>query len=75
MGKAIYEQHIRSAAEGEHDGRIVAIDVESGDYEIADDTLVASRSLLTRRPEAQIWLERVGRRAVHRFGGRRREYP
>ena len=49
-------------------GRIVAIDVETGEFEVGDDTLTASNQLLTRCPDAQPWLVRIGHRAVHRFG-------
>lgn len=51
-------------------GRVVAIDVDIGAFEVADDTLSASRQLLARHPDAQIWCVRVGHPAVHRFGSR-----
>jgi len=54
--------------ERENHGRIVAIDIETGDYELADDTLGACQALIARRSDAQIWCVRVGHRAVERFG-------
>ena len=67
-GTAIYEQQVRPQVEAVHQGKIVAIDVETGAFEVADDTLTASENLLSRFPDAQIWCVRVGRRGVHRFG-------
>ncbi len=55
--------------EGNH-GRIVAIDIETGAFELADDTMTATRRLYKRLPDAQPWVVRIGYRAVHRFGAR-----
>jgi hypothetical protein len=67
-GTAIYEQRVRPQVEVGNLGKIVAIDLETGAFEAADDTLTASDRLLARCPDAQIWCVRVGRRGVHRFG-------
>ena len=67
-GTSIYEQQVRPQVEAGNQGKIVAIDVETGAFEVADDTLTASDRLLARCPDAQIWCVRVGRRGVHRFG-------
>ena len=66
-GSELYEK-LRSQLKPIHQGKIVAIDVESGEFEIADQTLQAADQIRTRYPEAQIWFVRVGHRAVHRFG-------
>ena len=50
------------------DGRFVALDIESGEFEIADDALSACDLLRTRLPDAQVWLVRVGSRTVNRVG-------
>lgn len=68
LGTAIYEQQVRPQVEAENHGKIVAIDVETGAFEVAEDTLTASEHLLTRCPDAQIWCIRIGHRGVHRFG-------
>lgn len=64
----MYEQRIRTEVEADHQGEIVAIDIETGDFEIAPRTLEAAHRLRARNPDAQIWVVRVGHRAVHRFG-------
>jgi hypothetical protein len=73
LGTEIYEQRIRPLLGAGNDGRIAAIDVESGEFEVADQTLQAADRLLARRPDAQIWFVRIGHQGVHRFGLGRRE--
>jgi hypothetical protein len=68
-GRELYEQKIRQQVEGAR-GKLVAVDIETGDFELADTGLEAAKQLLTRRPDAQIWVERIGYRGVHRFGRR-----
>ena len=70
-GRELYETQIRSQVEAGNYGKIVAIDLDTGAFEVADDTLVASDRLLDRCPDAQIWRIRIGFQAVHRFGGMR----
>jgi len=69
LGDAIYEKKVRAHVEPEHMGDVVAIDVDSGDYEVAEDALAAARSLRDRRPNADVWLMRVGSRWLDRIGG------
>jgi hypothetical protein len=69
-GKAIYEDQVRSQVEQGNDGKIVAIDIETGAFEVGDDSLTAAKQLLIRYPDAQIFGIRIGHRAVHRFGFR-----
>jgi hypothetical protein len=51
-------------------GKIVAIDIETGNYEVADNVLPATRRLFARHPEAQPWVIRIGHRTVYHFGSR-----
>ena len=51
--RSLYERKIRKKVEADSAGRMyVAID-RNGDFEVADDTLTASRNLLDRLPDAQ----------------------
>ncbi|WP_394795602.1 hypothetical protein [Armatimonas sp.] len=71
-GKALYQEQIRSLVETQESlGKIVAIDIESGDYEVDSDLLVASRRLRTRHASARIWAERIGYNGVFAVGGTR----
>jgi hypothetical protein len=54
---------------GNH-GKIVAIDIETGVFEVADDTIAATDLLYDRVPNAQPWVIRIGHRTVYRFGSR-----
>jgi hypothetical protein len=69
-GDALYDLQIRSQVEEGNHGKIVAIDIETGAFELADDTMAATRQLYERLPDAQPWVVRIGYRAVHRFGAR-----
>ena len=68
LGNEIYKRDIRHLVEAEHFGEYVAIDVDSGDYAIADSVLAAADQLRSRRPDADGWLVRVGYRALRSFG-------
>ena len=67
-GTEIYEQSIRPHVEADHPGQIVAIDIETGDHAIGDTILAATRPLYALNADAQLWVVRVNRRAVHRIG-------
>ena len=69
-GDDLYEHTVRAQVEAGNQGKIVAIDVDTGAFEVADDVLTASDRLLARHPDAQTWFVRIGHRAVHRFGPR-----
>ena len=71
-GDAIYERNIRAHVEAGHEGEFVAIDIETGEYEVDIDELAASDRLMARVPNAQIWLRRVGSPYARRFGPRPR---
>jgi hypothetical protein len=68
--KEIYDREVAPILRPEDDNQFVAIDMQSGDYEIAGDDFTATERLLTRRSDAQIWLARVGQPAAYRIGGR-----
>jgi hypothetical protein len=74
-GEEIYARDIRPKVEAGNKGKVVAIDIETGAYELGEDTIVASDRLLARQPDAQIWFVRVGYPALHRIGGRPRTTP
>ncbi len=59
IGRAIYHEKIRPTLGPEHKGKIVVIDVKSGDFEIADRHITAARRLRKRRPDAFTWEEWV----------------
>jgi hypothetical protein len=69
-GDALYESQIRSQVEAGNHGKIVAIDLETGAFEVDASEIAACDRLEARYPDAQIWMVRIGSRHVRRFGGR-----
>jgi hypothetical protein len=69
-GNDLYEKKIRAQVEDGNDGKVVAIDIDSGQFEVAQDALTASDRLLAKCPTAQTWFVRIGHPALHRFGPR-----
>jgi hypothetical protein len=69
-GQAIYERDILPHVKASDEGKFVAIDIETGAYEMDRDDYAATERLLGRHPKAQIWLLRVGHRTAYRIGGR-----
>jgi hypothetical protein len=69
-GDAIYEKEVLPRLEAGDNDKFVAIDIETGAYEVDPNELGASHRLRDRIPDAQIWMRRVGSRYVHHFGGR-----
>lgn len=66
-GDEIYERAIRPHVKTTHYGKVVAIDIDTESYIIADNALAASERLLKQYPKAEIWCVRVGHRALHRI--------
>ena len=48
----------------------LAIDVETGAYEVDVDEMTACKRLRARITDAQVWMRRVGSRYARHFGGR-----
>lgn len=64
----IYNRLIKPTLEAGNVGRLVAIDVDSEDFEIGDEVLPLSFRLQGRRPNAQIGTLKIGGGAVRRIG-------
>ncbi len=71
-GDEIYEKTISPLVRTEDAGRYAVIDVETGEYEIDEDEMIASDRLLARFPNAEVWLRQIGSRYARRFGKRPR---
>lgn len=59
-GKEIYERDIKPLVERDNKGRVVAIDVHTAEFELADDAITSAHQLRTRVPDAAVFLVRIG---------------
>lgn len=68
--EAIYRRLIQPTLEASNIGRLVAIDVDSEQFEIGDDLITISDRLRERCPAAQIGALRIGVGPVYKLGWR-----
>ncbi|MCY3919694.1 MAG: hypothetical protein OXG38_07805 [Chloroflexi bacterium] len=70
LGDEIYERDIRRQVEADHDGELLAIDVDTGNWAVGDEVLDEIDRLRAEHPEAiNVYRLRVGYRAVGSLGG------
>lgn len=67
-GEAIYVRQIRDKVNPKHKGKFVVIDIETGEYEVNEDDLAATKRLLTNCPNAVIYGLRIGFPTAYRIG-------
>jgi hypothetical protein len=66
----IYEQKLRQQLEtDENIGKVLVIDVETGDYEMDTDEIAAVHRALAKHPGAALWALRIGYDVMHTLGG------
>ncbi|HEY9827508.1 MAG TPA: hypothetical protein V6D19_18880 [Stenomitos sp.] len=75
LGNEIYESQVRPQVEKGNYGKIVAINIETGAFELADTAIKATDRLYEREPDAQPWVVRVGHRTVYRLRSRSLKNP
>ncbi|MBW4425789.1 MAG: hypothetical protein KME50_15400 [Nostoc desertorum CM1-VF14] len=69
-GKELYQKSIRAKVETQENiGKITSINVETGDYEIADHLVETSLRLQSKQTDAALWGERIGFDVVYAVGG------
>lgn len=69
-GKKLYSDNIRAKVECPDDiGKMVIIDVETGDFEIDELGIDSARKLRERHPEAHLFGLRIGYNVAESFGG------
>ncbi len=69
-GQALYDQQIRAKVEASHQGKFLVLDIETGQYEIDTNELVALRRAKAKNPDAALYLLRVGSSAAYKLGRR-----
>jgi hypothetical protein len=68
-GEDTFTRRVLPTLRPEDEGKFVAIDVESGTFEVDEDDHAAVSRLHLRVPGAQVWLVRAGHPAAHRVRG------
>ena len=74
LAKQLYDSSIRQQVESEDNiGKMVIIDIETGDYEIDKNGLLAARKLTKKHPNARLFGIRIGYNVAASLGGGIRE--
>jgi hypothetical protein len=68
-GDALVESKVRPHLTPSDEDKFVAIDIETGEYELDKNEMKAAERLRKRIPDSQIWLVHVTSGYLHRFGG------
>lgn len=71
LSDEIYDRDIRAQVEPQHNEEIVAIDLDTGQWELDPDEDAAADRLQARLPDAQIFVLRVGSRYVRKIRAKR----
>lgn len=69
-GQSIYNEQIKPLVEPTHKGKFVAIDIDTGEYEIDPRDAIACQRLRNRLPSANLFAVRAGHPAAYRLSGR-----
>lgn len=67
LGVEIFDRRVRPALRPADDGKFVAIDTKTGDYEIDGDDYEAIMRLRARNSAAEMWLERIGQPTAYQM--------
>jgi hypothetical protein len=67
IGMEVYDRLIRPKLRPEDNDKLIAIDIDTGEYELGEHDRSAIDRLRARFPSADIYLGRVGHRATHRM--------
>ena len=67
LGTETYGRLVRPKLAPADDGKFVALDILTGDYEIDDDDSAAILRLRSRCPAAEIWLEMAGEPTAYKM--------
>ena len=68
-GEEIYEREIRGLVEKDQMGKILVIDIESGEYEIDADPIAAGHRAHANHPDGVFYAIRIGYPAFAKVGG------
>jgi hypothetical protein len=67
VGSEVFERCVRPMLRPEDDGKFVALDVHTADFEVDEDDYAALSRLRARNPAAEAWLSRIGHPVAYRM--------
>lgn len=67
LGSDVFEHSVRPMLRAEDEGKFVAIDIQTGEYEVDDDDYSAVARLRSRNSKAEIWLAKIGQPAAYQI--------
>ena len=67
LGKETYGRLVQPKLDPADDGKFVALDIFTGDYEIDADDYAAIERLHARKPGAEVWLEMAGQPTAYKI--------
>ena len=59
-GWAIYQEKIETAFEPQENGKVMAIHIASGEFEVAKNSALASKAIRSRRPDGLLMVTDMG---------------
>lgn len=70
LGDELYQRQLRDSVEAEESniGKMIVIDVGTGDYEIDNEGIEAARRLKARHPDGRLYGLRIGYDTPEGFG-------
>ncbi|MEX2139536.1 MAG: hypothetical protein WD894_09765 [Pirellulales bacterium] len=68
-GEEIYEHQLRENVEPGNRGKFLVIDILTGEYEIDDDDIQATKRALAKRPSVVLYGLRIGYPTAYTLGG------
>jgi hypothetical protein len=70
IGEEMYQREIRAKVETDDNiGKVLVLDIETGEYEIDEENLVAAKRLKAKNPDAALYAMRIGYPALEKIGG------
>ena len=74
-GQSIYNEQIKPLVEPTHKGKFVAIDIDTGEYEIDPRDATACQRLRNRLPSANLFAVKAGHPAAYHLSRQNQEFP
>jgi len=66
-GQALYDHEIREKLDASVRGKFLVLNIETGEYEIDDDEIVALKRARAKHPAAALYLLRIGHPTAYRL--------